>query len=104
MNPMKFLPALVIAAITGLGCATTTGSSQQPAAGQHEKRSGMMAEMCPMQVAGATVSAESREHGAALVFTTTTGDVADLQRRVRHMAERMAGGKCPMMDTSSMQP
>ncbi|MGH8308962.1 MAG: hypothetical protein ACRETX_04120, partial [Steroidobacteraceae bacterium] len=82
---------------------TTTGSNQQPAAGAHDSRSGMMAQMCPMQVVGATVTAEPREHGAALVFTTPTGEVAELQRRVRHMAERMAGGKCPMMDMGSMQ-
>lgn len=104
MKLMRFVPALAIAAIMTLGCATTTGSNRQPPAGAHHRGSGMMAEMCPMQVAGATVSAESREHGAALLFTTTTGDVADLQRRVRHMAERMAGGKCPMMDMRSMQP
>jgi hypothetical protein len=40
-----------------------------------------------MQVAGATVSAADTDRGAALVFVTKTGDVADLRKRVRQMAE-----------------
>ena len=43
--------------------------------------------MCPMHVAGATVSAKDTDSGAALVFMTKTGDVAELRRRVRQMAE-----------------
>jgi hypothetical protein len=60
----------------------------------HGKEHGMhghahMAEMCPVQVQGTTARAEDVEGGAALVFTTTT-DVAELRRRVAHMAEMHA--------------
>jgi hypothetical protein len=46
-----------------------------------------MTAMCPLKVPGATVSAADTDHGAALVFLTKTGDVAELRRRVRLMAE-----------------
>lgn len=45
---------------------------------------------CPMEVPDATVRAEDIETGAALVFTTSGiygGDIADLRRRVREMAD-----------------
>jgi hypothetical protein len=45
-----------------------------------------MASMCPMTVEGTTARAEDVDGGAALAFTTT-GDVAELRRRVAHMAE-----------------
>ncbi len=60
--------------------ATTGGASQQQ---------GMqaMAGMCPMEVQGTKVEAADTDNGAALTFTTT-GDVAELRRRVTAMAER----------------
>jgi hypothetical protein len=48
---------------------------------------GWMATLCPMQVAGATASAKDTDGGAALVFMTKTGDVAELRKRVGQMAE-----------------
>jgi hypothetical protein len=47
-------------------------------------------DLCPMEVPGATVRAEDIETGATLVFTTSGiygGDIADLRRRVREMAD-----------------
>jgi hypothetical protein len=47
-------------------------------------------DLCPMEVPSATVRAVDIEIGAALVFATGGpygGDVADLRRRVRHMAD-----------------
>jgi hypothetical protein len=47
-------------------------------------------DLCPMEVPGATVRAEDIETGAALVFVTSGiygGDIADLRRRVREMAD-----------------
>jgi hypothetical protein len=47
-------------------------------------------DLCPMEVPGATVRAEDIETGAALVFTASGiygGDIADLRRRVREMAD-----------------
>ncbi len=43
--------------------------------------------MCPMKVPGATVSATDVEGGVAVAFTTSSGDVAELQRRVHHLAD-----------------
>ncbi len=62
---------------------------------------GMMAGMqrdCPMKLEGVTVKMNEVEGGAALVFSTT-GDVAELRRRVAHMAEmheKSSGKVCPM--------
>lgn len=54
------------------------------------RRGGMdmegMAGMCPMKVTGTTATADDVEGGVALRFTTT-GDVAELERRVAAMAE-----------------
>lgn len=80
------------------GCASTSGTRSEPttstAAGpahQHDHadgdQAGMMAGMCPMRVPGTTVAATEVEGGIGLSFTTTTGDVAELQQRVRRMAE-----------------
>ncbi len=57
----------------------------------------MMAGMCPMEVPGTTVAADDVEGGIGLSFTTTTGDVAELRRRVRRMAEmhNQPGGHRP---------
>jgi hypothetical protein len=66
--------------------ATTAAPAPAPA---HEPGTGMgmMGGMCPMQVLGTTVAAADVEGGAALSFTTSTGDVNDLRQRVHHMAE-----------------
>jgi hypothetical protein len=49
-----------------------------------------LADLCPMEVPDATVRAEDIETGAALVFAVSGiygGDIADLRRRVREMAD-----------------
>lgn len=46
-----------------------------------------MAQLCPMHVQGASVSVAEVPNGAALVFTTTGGNVDELRRRVRQMAQ-----------------
>ena len=91
------LGVLVVAA-----CASSqpSGESQSapPSAEQRGMGGGMMhhgmADMCPMQVAGTSVRTEDVEGGVAIAFSTT-GDVAELRRRVAHMVEmhdRSAGG------------
>jgi hypothetical protein len=65
-----------------------------------------MGKSCPMAVPGTTATAEEREGGAALVFTTT-GDVAELRRRVTAMAEmhnKHQGHGCPMMAKAPATP
>jgi hypothetical protein len=62
-------------------------------------KDGMKGMDCPMQVPGTTVRAEEVEGGSAIVFSTT-GDVAELRRRVAAMAamhNEHAGKGCPMM-------
>lgn len=43
--------------------------------------------MCPMKVEGTTAFVSDTSDGVAISFTTSTGDVAELRRRVHHMAE-----------------
>jgi hypothetical protein len=47
-----------------------------------------MAAMCPMAVPGTTVQAADAPNGMTMTFTTA-GDVSDLRRRVRSMADHM---------------
>jgi hypothetical protein len=74
-----------------IGC-TSTGPRQPAATGaaraeNPESTQGMMG-MCPMKVPGTTASVADTGDGVAISFTTpSTGDVAELRRRVRHMAE-----------------
>jgi hypothetical protein len=46
---------------------------------------------CPMVVDGAVVEVSDTERGVALLFTTETGDIGDLRRRVQGMASRYQG-------------
>lgn len=80
------------------GCASTSSTPSEPTTGaaagpahQHDagggEKAGMMAGMCPMQVAGTTVAATEVEGGIGLSFTTATGDVVELRQRVRRMVE-----------------
>lgn len=61
--------------------ATGEGTQPMSASSLNEMRSG-----CPMVVEGAEVSLEDADGGIAMVFTTKTGDVADLRQRVRNLA------------------
>lgn len=75
-----------------MGCATggsAKGGSEISAApkAMHQHGMGMNGDMCPMQVAGTTVKSEDIDGGIAVAFTTSTGDVAELRRRVQGMAE-----------------
>jgi hypothetical protein len=84
---------LVVPQITLLAlasCAGSQASTREEAAttGNASQQQGMqaMAGMCPMGVQGTKVEANNTDNGAALTFTTT-GDVAELRRRVTAMAE-----------------
>ncbi len=75
---------------SGSGDSTHHGSmhSESTHTESHHGTGGMaMDDMCPMQVAGTTVAATDVEGGVALGFTTSSGDVSELRRRVTHMAE-----------------
>jgi hypothetical protein len=85
---------LIAVSVAGLlaGCASTSGAKREPtnsAATPPAQGSGMgtMADKCPVKVSGTKVMAADVEGGAALAFTTSSGDVAELRQRVRGMAE-----------------
>lgn len=104
-------------ALTGLavllaGCASTSsGRIESPtsAATVPHEQGGMMADVCPMKVPGTTVTSADVEGGSALAFATSTGNIAELRQRVRHMAEmhnrHYAAGGVTMGDggTASVQ-
>lgn len=81
--------AFVIAALAG--CYASTAS---PPPATHPTRatpparvtSDTLADLCPLRVPQAVVAAEPVDEGGALAFHTQ-GDVADLRRRVRAMAD-----------------
>jgi hypothetical protein len=112
---------IIIGALALGGCASSQANRQpaaaEPQAAQPPTRQqqgtrggtmgGDMAGMCPMAVEGTTARAEDVEGGAAIVFTTT-GDVAELRRRVAHMADmhnqRQGDGHGHMMGMHGSQP
>lgn len=77
--PALFLP-LVLAACGG-GAARSTTASTSPKAAPSEAGE----PSCAVAVPGTSVAVEDAPTGAALVFVTT-GDVAEVRRRVRAMA------------------
>jgi hypothetical protein len=93
-------------AVAGAGaCASSKPPTENPAAEPNPEEHGMAdmqgmpgdegpsGEACPMAVEGAKVVAEDTADGVALVFTTSTGDVADLRDRVHRMAEMHERGE-----------
>jgi uncharacterized protein YceK len=97
---MKSLAIIGFAVGTVLGgCGSTSGARSAPTTGAAAApahphahgdgdQAGGMAGMCPMQVPGTAIAAVDVEGGIGVSFTTTTGDAAELQRRVRRMAEK----------------
>lgn len=77
-----FAASLALAACGGASSSTPTTS---PAAGASDKAA-HGDPSCPVAVPGTSVTVEDTDTGAALVFVTT-GDVADLRRRVGAMAQ-----------------
>lgn len=75
----RLLLGLALAACGGgtTGSTTTTTPTVQPAGDP----------ACPVEVAGTSVTVEDTDTGAAFVFVTT-GDVAELRKRVAAMAQK----------------
>lgn len=88
------LCAFAVGTALSIGCARS-GARHPPAGAaaraentehtRHGGGQGMM-EMCPMKVPGTTATVADTADGVAISFTTS-GDVAELRRRVHHMAE-----------------
>jgi hypothetical protein len=71
-----------------VGCATKAASeTKAPQASEAEGGEHACTDSCPMEIEGTKVSYAETPDGAALVFTTDHGDVAELQRRVANKAE-----------------
>jgi hypothetical protein len=90
---MQRLNYSAIGALVIAGCASSQANREAttpaPAATSETQTEGIRGDregMCPMQVEGTAVSAEDVEGGVALTFTTSS-DVAELRRRVTHMAQ-----------------
>ncbi len=62
------------------------GSSSAPATARETKPVATPDPSCPVTVAGTSVNVEDTDAGAALVFITT-GDVAEVRKRVRTLAQ-----------------
>jgi hypothetical protein len=81
------MSAVSLALAVASGCAGSPAPRQvAPAAAAPEPAGILVADLCPLQVPGARLAAQDVEAGVALAFTTQ-GDVADLRRRVRNMAD-----------------
>ncbi len=96
--------ALLVAAIAACGSRqrSTEPATSAPAPAQTHQQPGGGA-MCPM--AGTQIVTSDTSDGVEIVFTTT-GDVADLRARVRHMADmhnQMAGAQGGGMQGGGMQ-
>lgn len=98
---MRSLGLLAVVTVATIGCASSKGEkrpAETPETTTQEQALSPQA-MCPMAVGGTTVRAEDTRDGAALVFTTPSGDVEELRRRVGALAQRhdqmQAGGGCP---------
>ncbi len=92
MKALGFIGAAVVGvAAATIGCGSASGGKAAPTTTVSRApppRHGEMAmarDMCPMEVAGATVTPDDVEGGVALAFTTSGGDVAELRQRVWRM-------------------
>jgi hypothetical protein len=71
-----------------VGCgAGAANQTKAPQAGETQGGEHACTDSCPMEIEGTKVSYVETADGAALVFTTDEGDVAELQRRVAQKAE-----------------
>ncbi len=88
MNRTLMLSALAASLLACSHASEERASRAQSSAAPESSRQGMgMMAMCPMDVPGTQVSVADAPDGEALTFTTSSGDVDELRRRVHAMAE-----------------
>jgi len=81
-NAIVLVATISMLAVTA--AAQTTATETQPAM----KMMDMTAmQNCPMTIPGVAISADDTPDGIAVTFSTKTGNVAELQRRVENMAK-----------------
>lgn len=81
IQSLLFASSLLVAPLAACG----SKSSAKPTTAAHHEAADPMAGMCPVEVPGTSVAAEDSATGGALVFVTT-GDVAEVRKRVAAMA------------------
>src|SRR5215831_18243796 len=98
---------LLVAAFLFVPMATlpVMGGAQKETPTPPQHGTGAMMQNCPMQVPGAEVSISDTNDGIAVTITTSSGDVAELRRRVESMAKMhsndgMHGNMMPFSVTS----
>lgn len=75
-----------LVSILSAGVLAACGGGSKPASTAQAPRTGADDPSCPVAVQGTSVTVEDTNTGAALVFVTT-GDVAELRKRVATMAQ-----------------
>lgn len=73
-------------AASGVARTNRADQSEHAAHAQSDEHQPMMG-MCPMKVPGTVAAVTDTKDGVAISFTTSAGDIAELRRRVHHMAQ-----------------
>lgn len=85
-----------------------TAGVQQKHTETHSGAMPMMMANCPMKLPGVDVAVLDTPAGVALTFTTKPDDVAELRRRVEHMAAMHTGGHpheaFPALEVAALTP
>lgn len=84
LSSLRSVIASLLISVSAVACGG--GSSSAPATARETKPVATDDPSCPVTVAGTSVNVEDTDTGAALVFVTT-GDVAEVRKRVSTMAE-----------------
>jgi hypothetical protein len=90
MTMCRTVAVLWVSLLAGLGCASeqrATSPAAAPGEAATEVERPPTAELCPMNVPDTEVQVEDYGGGVALLFTTETGDVEELRRKVQQFAE-----------------
>jgi hypothetical protein len=78
---------VTVLSVAVLSLVSLGAVQNHPAEHQHSTADNSTMQNCPMKVPGAQVAASDTADGVALTFTTSSGDVAELRRRVETMAK-----------------
>ena len=93
-NAIVLVAAISMLAVTA--AAQTTAAVTQPSMKMMDVTA---MQNCPMAIPGATISVDDTIDGIAIAFSTTSGDVAELRRRVESIAkmhsDSSSGGMMP---------
>lgn len=86
MKKVAILGLAATVCIAGCGASSASGGATSETMPEPSAMEATTSETCPLQVNGTTVTAADITDGATLTFVSS-GDVAEVRRRVRQMAE-----------------